>query len=375
MFTVRCLLNLDVLNCWPIYQLDVNSAFLYGDLVETVYMKLPEGYFPTDNNKVCRLKKSLYGLKQAPRKWNAKLTYALVENGFSQSKSDYSLYTKFDKGVFVALLVIDTNKGICINQRKYVLDLLSEYGMLACKPAKTPLQSKLSIPNEANVDDPLLDNITDYQKLMRKLIYLTNTRPDILTLLYVDDIILIASSSFLLQKVITSLHGEFAMTKLGSLNDFLSFSSQQSYAYLFLSQSTYVEEILERAHMKKCNPCRTPMDTESKLGPDGDHVTNPTLYQSLVRALQCILCYVCGTIDHGLQLHVLSTSQLTAWTRHVTLSRSSAEAKYKGVATMVVEIAWEPNLLRELHAPWFTATFVYFDNVNATYLSINPVKH
>ncbi|GJT99861.1 ribonuclease H-like domain-containing protein [Tanacetum coccineum] len=227
MFTVRCLLNLDVLNCWPIYQLDVNSAFLYGDLVETVYMKLPEGYFPTDNNKVCRLKKSLYGLKQAPRKWNAKLTYALVENGFSQSKSDYSLYTKFDKGVFVALLVyvddiiitcnsistiekfktflkfkfmikdigklkcflgievIDTVKGICLNQRKYVLDLLSEYGMLACKPAKTPLQSKLSIPNEATVDDPLLDNITDYQKLMRKLIYLTNTRPDILMLFIV----------------------------------------------------------------------------------------------------------------------------------------------------------------------------------------------
>ncbi|GJW05280.1 ribonuclease H-like domain-containing protein [Tanacetum coccineum] len=130
------------------------------------------------------LKKSLYGLKQAPRQWNAKLTFALIENGFSQGKSDYSLYNKSDKGVFVALLVyvndiiipgnsiseidkfktflkskfmikdlgklkyflgievIDTDKGICHNQRKYVLDLLSEYSMLACKPAKTLLQSK-----------------------------------------------------------------------------------------------------------------------------------------------------------------------------------------------------------------------------------------
>nr|GEZ60861.1 ribonuclease H-like domain-containing protein [Tanacetum cinerariifolium] len=79
--------------------LDVNNAFLYGDLEETVYMKPPEGYFPSDN-KACRLKKSLYGLKQAPRQWNAKLNSTLIENGFSQSKSDYSLYTKSDKGVF-----------------------------------------------------------------------------------------------------------------------------------------------------------------------------------------------------------------------------------------------------------------------------------
>ncbi|GKC02397.1 ribonuclease H-like domain-containing protein [Tanacetum coccineum] len=152
---------------------------------------------------------------------NAKLTSTLIENGFSQSKSDYSLYTKSDKGVFLALLVyvddiiitgnsiseiekfkvflkckfmikdlgklkyflgievVDTDKGICLNQRKYVLDLLSKYGMLACKPAKTPLMSKLVISNEANNKDLLLKNFFDYQKLMGKLIYLTNTRPDI----------------------------------------------------------------------------------------------------------------------------------------------------------------------------------------------------
>ncbi|GKD65453.1 hypothetical protein Tco_1307561, partial [Tanacetum coccineum] len=61
----------------------------------------------------------------------------------------------------------------------YVLDLLSEYGMLACKPAKTPLMSKLVISNKVSDKDSLLENITDYQKLMGKLIYLTNTRPDI----------------------------------------------------------------------------------------------------------------------------------------------------------------------------------------------------
>ncbi|GKE12476.1 ribonuclease H-like domain-containing protein, partial [Tanacetum coccineum] len=74
MVTIRCLLNLDVLNSWHAFQLDVNNAFLYGDLVKTVYMKPHDGYFPANDIRV-------------------------------QSKSDYSLYTKSDKGVFVALLV------------------------------------------------------------------------------------------------------------------------------------------------------------------------------------------------------------------------------------------------------------------------------
>nr|GEZ40023.1 ribonuclease H-like domain-containing protein [Tanacetum cinerariifolium] len=79
---------------------------------------------------------------------------------------------------FLGIEVVDTDKGICLNQRKYVLDLLSEYGMLACKPVDTPLLSKLVISNEATNNDPVLENISDYQKLMGKLIYLT-TRPDI----------------------------------------------------------------------------------------------------------------------------------------------------------------------------------------------------
>ncbi|GKA66561.1 ribonuclease H-like domain-containing protein [Tanacetum coccineum] len=89
-------------------------------------------------------------------------------------------------------------------------------------------------------------------------------------LLYVDDIILTASSTSLLQRIISSLHGVFAMTDLGSLNYFLGFCAQRSASALFLSQSKFAEVILERAHMKHCNPCRTPIYTASKLGLDGD---------------------------------------------------------------------------------------------------------
>nr|GEU38957.1 hypothetical protein [Tanacetum cinerariifolium] len=116
---------------WHIFQLDVNNAFLYGDLDE-VFLK------------------SKFMIKDL-----GKLKY------------------------FLGIEVVDAEKGICLNQRKYVLDLLSEYGMLACKPVDTPLLSKLVISNEATESDPVLENITDYEKLMGKLIYLTNTRPDI----------------------------------------------------------------------------------------------------------------------------------------------------------------------------------------------------
>ncbi|GJZ56643.1 ribonuclease H-like domain-containing protein [Tanacetum coccineum] len=189
--------------------------------MKTVYMSLPEGFFNPADNRVCRLKKSLYGLKQAPRQWNAKLTQTLVEHGFIQSKSDYSLFTKTDGNSFIALLVyvddiiitgnnvgeiekfkvylntkfkikdlgklkyflgievIDTDKGLCLSQRKYCLDLLSDFGLLACKPSATPLEQNLTISNEPSYTDPVIDNVTEYQKLIGKLIYLTHTRPDI----------------------------------------------------------------------------------------------------------------------------------------------------------------------------------------------------
>ncbi|GJV51958.1 ribonuclease H-like domain-containing protein [Tanacetum coccineum] len=83
-----------------------------------------------------------------------------------------------------------------------------------------------------------------------------------------------ASSSAFLQRIISSLHGEFAMTDLGPLNYFLGISATRTTSGIFLSQSKYATEILERDHLLNCNPCRTPVDTEKKLGPDGSLVSD-----------------------------------------------------------------------------------------------------
>lgn len=72
--------------------MDVHNVFIHGDLDEEVYIQLPSGFRAGDKMLVCRLKKSLYGLKQAPRCWFTKLCAALIEYGFKQSYSDYSLF-------------------------------------------------------------------------------------------------------------------------------------------------------------------------------------------------------------------------------------------------------------------------------------------
>jgi len=105
-------------------------------------------------------------------------------------------------------------------------------------------------------------------------------------LLYVDDIVLTASSQPLLQRIIMSLQQEFAMKDLGVLHHFLGVTVEHRPSGMFLHQRQYTLDILERAGMTDCNPCSTPVDTQAKLSADmGASVTDPTTYQTLAGAL------------------------------------------------------------------------------------------
>ncbi|XP_014506550.1 uncharacterized protein LOC106766331 [Vigna radiata var. radiata] len=178
--TVRLLIALAASNNWFLHQLDVDNAFLHGDLSEEVYMQPPPGLNIHNEGQVCKLTKSLYGLKQANRQWFEKLSSYLTFVNYNQSKSDHSLFIKRTATGFTALLVyVDDNvlagnsmeeincikellhkkfriknlgelkyflglevarskKGIHLCQRKYALDILEETGTQGCKPSSTP---------------------------------------------------------------------------------------------------------------------------------------------------------------------------------------------------------------------------------------------
>ncbi|XP_021857849.2 uncharacterized mitochondrial protein AtMg00810-like [Spinacia oleracea] len=320
--TIHTVLGLAMAQKWIIHQLDVKNAFLHGDLKETVYMYQPLDFVDRRApNHVCLLRKALYGLKEAPRAWYQRFANFLLQMGFIIAMSDTSLFT-FKHGDDIAYL-----------------------------------------------------------------------------LLYVDDIILVTSSNNLRGHMITTLQTEFPMSDLGPLNYFLGISVTRTPSFMLLSQQKYAHDILERAGMCNCKLAATPVDTQSKLSVEsGPKVQDPTKYRNLAGALQyltftrpdvayairqvClfmhdrrepyfdalkrILRYVQGTIDHGLHLYPTTVLQFITYTdadwagcpdtrrstsgyccflgnnliswpskRQHTLSRSSAEAEYRGVANVV----------------------------------------
>jgi hypothetical protein len=360
--TIRTVLTLAASNKWPVHQLDVSNAFLHGKLKETVYCQQPTGFVDSERpDHVCLLDKSLYGLRQAPRAWYQRFAAHLRSIGFTTTGSDSSLFVHRRDGETAWLL------------------------------------------------------------------------------LYVDDIVLTASSFALLQRIITNLSSVFAMKDLGPLHYFLGIQVHRTAAGFFLHQQQYAEDILERAGMLNCKPASTPVDTKAKLsGTDGLPLSDKTFYRSIAGALQyltltrpelayavqqaClhmhdphdvhwnlikrVLRYVRGTTSHGVLLQASSSTALTAYTdadwagcpdtrrstsgfciflgdaliswsskRQAVVSRSSAEAEYRGVANAAAECCWLRNLLHELNVDVHKASIIFCDNVSAVYLSDNPVHH
>ncbi|GJR06080.1 retrovirus-related pol polyprotein from transposon TNT 1-94 [Tanacetum coccineum] len=202
-----------------VYQMDVKTAFLNGDLREEVYVSQPDGFVDPDKpNYVYKLKKALYGLKQAPRAWYDMLSSFLISQDFSKGSVDPTLFirregkelllvqiyvddiifaastpelcdlfakimcSKFKMSMmgkisfFLGLQISQSPRGIFINQSKYALESLKKYGFESCDPVDTPMveKSKLDEDKEGKAVDP-----SHYRGMIGTLLYLTASRPDL----------------------------------------------------------------------------------------------------------------------------------------------------------------------------------------------------
>ncbi|GJS64061.1 putative ribonuclease H-like domain-containing protein, partial [Tanacetum coccineum] len=203
-----------------VYQMDVKSAFLYGQIEEEVYVCQPPGFEDPDHpDKVYKVVKALYGLHQAPRAWYDTLANYLLCNGFQRGKIDQTLFIKRQQGhillvqiyvddiifgstkkelcdefeklmkdkfqmssmgeltFFLGLQVQQKKKGIFISQDKYVHEILRKYNYTDVKSASTPTDLEKPLVQDgdaADVDEHL------YRSMIGSLMYLTASRPDIM---------------------------------------------------------------------------------------------------------------------------------------------------------------------------------------------------
>jgi transposase InsO family protein len=117
--SLRTILSLVAAMDLEITQLDIKTAFLYGELEEELYLEQPEGFITAGREKeVCRLKKSLYGLKQAPRAWNTKFNEFLLKFGLTRCDSDSCVYYRRQEEGEIIIVCIFVDDGlICTNTK------------------------------------------------------------------------------------------------------------------------------------------------------------------------------------------------------------------------------------------------------------------
>ncbi|XP_035548665.1 uncharacterized mitochondrial protein AtMg00810-like [Juglans regia] len=322
-------------------------------------MNKPLGYTKGSPNQVCKLLKSLYGLKQASRQWYSKLSNALIESGFSQSKADYSLFTRDTNGIFVALLVyVDdilvasndltivndlkalmhskfqikdlgplryflgieiarSSKGIHFCQKKYTLDILADSGTLGSKHTKVPMEQNLKLTKSTGT--PLSDPSV-YRRLVGHLLYLTISRPDI------------------------------------------CFSVQTLSQYMANPTDTHLLTAHKVLKYLKGTPGQgllLPRSSSFQLEAycDSDWASCPDTRRSVSG-----YCIFLG-------------SSMISWKskKQSVVSRSSAEAEYRSMAAACSELTWLRFILSTLQVPHPQAAFLHCDNQATLHIIANPV--
>lgn len=383
--SLRLLFALSAKHHLAVTQLDVTTAYLYGDIDTETYMDLPELLLDSldiiskmdpdplirdkaakmlakvrKGNQACRLIRAIYGLKQAGRQWHSTLTSTFKEAGLRPTHSDPCLFTDESKRIFV--------------------------------------------------------------------------------LVYVDDLLIATKDKKLEKHPIALLSQRFKIKNLGQPSYCLGIEIKKSRESIHLSQANYIRDILERFGMSDCKPVSTPMSTSTDLrvtsGEDEPAEKRPfrELVGSLMylaigtrpdiahavsaisqfnqnhssihwNAAKRVLRYLKGTINQGLLYKAddhairgfvdadwancpidrrsytgysfLLAGAAVTWEsrKQTTVALSSTEAEYLGLSAAAKEAIYLINFVRELGFDSLAKVELFNDNTSAIKLSKNPVFH
>ncbi|GJR45057.1 putative ribonuclease H-like domain-containing protein [Tanacetum coccineum] len=174
-----------------VYQMNVKSAFLYGEIQKEVYVCQPPGFEDPDYpDKVYKVVKAMYGLHQAPRAWYAILANYLMDNGYQRGNIDQTLFIKRQKrDILLVQIYVDdiifgsTKKEMCTEFEKLIKDKFQMSSMgeltffLGLQSASTTIDLEKPLVKEGDGDDV---DVHLYRSMIGSLMYLTSSRPDIM---------------------------------------------------------------------------------------------------------------------------------------------------------------------------------------------------
>ncbi|KAJ9542631.1 hypothetical protein OSB04_029137 [Centaurea solstitialis] len=332
---------------FKVYQMDIKNVFLNGKLNEEVYVAQPPGFVdPKFPDHVYKLNKALYGLKQAPRFVRGKIDSTLFLKKYPKHillvqiyvddiifgstnpklcekfellmKSEYKMSMMGELTFFLGLQIKQSEKGIFINQGKYVHEMLKKFDLTSCTPMKTPMAPPLSLEKDSK-GKPV--DVTLYRGMIGSLLYLTASRPDIMY----STCLCACYQAEPKESHLTAVKRIFRYLK-GTPNLGLWYSKDSGFDLTAYSDSDFVG-------------CK--IDRKSTTGG----------------------CHLLG-------------GKLVSWTskKQNSVSTSTAEAEYVASGICCAQVLWLRNQLQDYDIQ-HSKIPIYCDNNSAIAIANNPVLH
>jgi hypothetical protein len=361
--TIRIVISIAAQKSWVIYQLDVKSAFLHGEITEEVFVEQPPGYEQKGHEaKVYRLKKALYGLKQAPRAWYSRIETYFSKEGFIKCPYEHTLFIKtagggkililclyvddliftgndnamfeeFKKSMktefdmtdlgrmkyFLGIEVLQKADGIFITQRKYAQEILERFNMAQCNSVHNPVVPGFKLTKD---EEGVAADSTVYKQIVGSLMYLTATRPD-----------LMFSVSLISRYMERPTDSHFQAAK----------------RILRYIKGTIVFGIF----YKKGGKAELVGYSDSDYAGDQNDRKSTSGYAFLM------------------------TSGAVSWSskKQPVVTLSTTEAEFVAAASSACQVVWLRRILTILNQEQSNPTVVFCDNISAIKLSKNPVMH